>query len=68
MIIIGQKYIVNFQKTKHHVHLKAKSAVYEFLKVSKELPRVSPLLNYIEKILDYPGGRPYEERVRNNKT
>lgn len=35
----------------------------EFLKVSKELHREFPLLNDIEKTLDYPGGRPYEERV-----
>lgn len=31
---------------------------YEFLKVSEELH------NYIGKILDYPGGRPCEERGR----
>lgn len=64
MIIIGPKHNMNFKKTKQHVRLKRKqSVIYEFLRVSKELHREFPLLNYIEKTLDDPGGRPYEKRV-----
>lgn len=34
LIITGPKHIVNFKKTKQHVHLKRKkSVVYEFLRL-----------------------------------